>query len=138
MEQSVIMRRIIIGKTLGGLIGGLGWVMLTLLDVDVTTRFKVALLLWYMLLGAVVAMQSMLSYHSILKVELPWWLGATVIGAWLNLILLLFIEPQIIDVSRSLFENVTWLHSSLWFVVEGGLIGWFIGLAVLRDTKDRY
>lgn len=54
-------------------------------------RFRWALLLWYTTMGVIIGVYGFFTYHPILKSPFPWWFRASLIGAWMNLVLSLFI-----------------------------------------------
>ena len=107
-------------------IGGLGWVVLSLFDIQVTAQFKAGLVLWYVVMGSVIALQAQLHFTSLVGFDFPWWLRAFIIGSMLNFVFL-FIESEIVLVSTSLFRFTHWLHHPMLFVLRGidWLVYWF-------------
>lgn len=122
-----LMTRIVIGKSIGFLIGLAAFIFLPrfLPDVEMITRW--GLLLWYTTFGAIIGVFGVFNYHPLFKLPLPWWVRSPVLGAWLNFVLTFFAY----DVMQAMLNN--WLgedsvfNSPFWFVLEGAVIGLIIG-----------
>ncbi len=131
VEESVLFKRIAVGKTLGGLVGLLGFGLLSAFESPVSFSFKLGIVFWYVLLGALVSLQASVDFGRVIRFSIPWWLGAVWVGAGLNFILLLFVATQIEQITAHLIPTGAWLHHPLWFVLEGSLIG----LAIAAVTR---
>lgn len=127
IKPSLTMR-IGIGKLLGFIFGLLGFLTLPLLDANTDFSFRLGILFWYSTVGAIIGVYGVYTRHPVLKIPMPWWFRAPVIGAWMNFVLTLFIQQDI----QSIMVSVTGitdgaLVSPYWFVLEGAIVGLIIG-----------
>lgn len=119
--------RIGIGKLVGLLIGAAGYLSLPWLTGESDHLLQWAVLLWYATLGAIIGVFGVYNWHPILSLPLPWWLRAPLIGGWMNFVLLLFTYERMQSLMASMFGSGSPLSSPAWLVVEGAVIGAFIG-----------
>jgi hypothetical protein len=63
---------------------------------------------------------------------MPWWFRSTLIGAWMNFVLTLFIYDDLTVMLVDLFGENSSLVSPFWFVAEGALVGLLIGYFATR------
>lgn len=135
--------RIAVGKGLGALFGIAGFIFLTVFPIEGDSLFRWGILLWYPTLGAVVGMFGVYTRHPVLKLPMPWWLRAPVIGAWLNFVLTFFAYDAIATAMATLFSADEPLASPYWFTLEGAIVGLIIGYFATRlggegpETVDR-
>ncbi|MDH4127084.1 MAG: hypothetical protein OEW64_15710 [Gammaproteobacteria bacterium] len=127
-----LVTRIAIGKGIGFLVGLAGFVFLPhfLPDADLLLRWGI--LLWYTTFGAVIAVFGVLTWHPILKLTLPWWLRAPLIGAWLNFVLVFFAYDNMAAMLVNLFGEGGVLSSPFWFAAEGAIVGFVIDYFATR------
>ena len=117
------MTRIAIGKAVGFAVGLLGFIFLPFFQPDVGWLFRWGILLWYMTLGAIVGVFGVFAYHPILKIPMPWWLRAPIIGGWMNFVLSFFTYDVMKEMMITMFGEGGILTSPFWFTAEGGLFG---------------
>jgi hypothetical protein len=119
-----ILTRITVGKLVGLLIGAFGFFALPAFGVD-DMRVRFGVLFWYAAVGAIIAMAGVITWHPVLKMKMPWWCMGTLIGAWMNFVLILIawnvFAPMMAD---GRFWGFT---SPWWFVLEGAIVGFVIG-----------
>lgn len=132
VTQPSLIRRIIIGKTIGFLVGLMGFLSLPLFYPDVTDMFRWGILFWYITLGAIIGVFGVINYHPILKVPLPWWFRSSLLGAWMNFILVLFVYQQMQEMMLYFFGKPSMWTSPFWFVLEGAFVGLWIGYLATR------
>lgn len=130
-KPSMIMR-IAVGKTMGLAVGVMGFVLIPYIMPEVGTMFRWAMLLWYTTFGAIIAVYGVFTYHPVLKLPMPWWFRAPIVGAWLNFVLTLFIHGELTAFMTAMFGADGALASPFWFVLEGALIGLLIGYLCTR------
>lgn len=130
LEKPSLMTRIIVGKTTGFVIGLIGLIALPLFVPDATWMLRIAAVLWYTTLGAIIAVFGVFNSHPMLKLPLPWWVRAPSVGAWMNLLAALFAYDRF----GSLIETASggMLSSPYWFVLEGAVVGYLIGLLATK------
>ena len=124
--------RIAIGKGLGALFGIAGFVYLTVFPVEGYGLLRWGILLWYTTLGAIIGMFGVYTWHPILKLPMPWWCRAPIIGAWLNFVLTFFAYDAMAAVMLQTFGADGILTSPFWFTAEGAIVGLIIGFVATR------
>jgi hypothetical protein len=134
-----LITRIAIGKGVGLIFGAIGFVFLAYAMPEVGSLFHWGVLFWYTTVGAVIGVFGVFTYHPILKLPMPWWVRSSMIGAWMNLVLTLFIYDDLAVIMLHFFGENGLLSSPFWFVLEGGIIGLIIGYLATRfggEGKD--
>ena len=124
-----LLTRIAVGKLVGLLIGAAGFFALPAFGMD-DMKLRIGILFWYTAVGAFIGLAGVMTWHSILKMKLPWWFMGIMIGAWMNFLLILFtfevFEPMLAA------NPVMGVTSPWWGVLEGALVGLVLsGLATL-------
>ncbi|MFT5181016.1 MAG: hypothetical protein ACI8S3_000894 [Alphaproteobacteria bacterium] len=124
--------RIAIGKGLGALFGIAGFIYLTAFPVEGEGLLRWGILLWYTTFGAIIGMFGVYTWHPVLKLPMPWWFRAPVLGAWLNFVLTFFAYDTMAAVMASTFGTDGILTSPFWFTAEGAIVGLIIGFVATR------
>ncbi len=127
-----LITRIAIGKAVGLLIGLLAFILAPAMVPDMDLYFRWGLLLWYASIGAVIGVFGVFTYHPILKLPMPWWIRAPVIGAWFNFVLALFAFEKLSVYMNAMFAKGSGMTSPFWIVPEGALVGFLIGFLCTR------
>jgi hypothetical protein len=99
---------------------------------DAPWTLKWGILLWYTTLGAIVGMFGVFAYHPVLKLPMPWWLRAPLIGAWMNFVLTFFAYELMAEALVAVFGAGGALQSPFWFMGEGAIVGLVIGYLATR------
>lgn len=131
-EKPSLVTRIAIGKGIGLLVGLLGFVTLPFFLPEAGWLIRWGILLWYTTLGAIIGMFGVFTWHPVLKLPLPWWFRAPLIGAWMNFVLTFFAYDAMAAMMLSLFGADGLLLSPFWFTAEGALVGLLIGFCATR------
>ena len=126
-EKPSLMMRIAIGKVIGFLFGLAGFMLLPYFLPDAGWLLRWGILLWYTTVGAFIGVFGVVTYHPVLKLPMPWWFRATLVGAWMNFVLVFFAYDAMAAMMVSLFGEGGVLSSPFWFTVEGAIIGLIIG-----------
>ncbi len=132
LSSPSLMTRIIVGKAVGFVVGLVGFLTLPYFSPDADLLLRLGVLLWYTTVGAIIGMFGVYTRHPVLKLPMPWWLRATVLGAWMNFVLTFFAYEKMREILKSMFGAETWFTSPFWFVLEGALVGLFIGYLATR------
>ncbi len=127
-----LVTRIAIGKGLGFLFGLAGFISLPYFLPDAGWMIRWGILLWYTTLGAIIGMAGVFTRHPVLKLPLPWWFRAPMLGAWMNFVLTFFAYDVMSAMMIEVFGAGGLLSSPFWFTAEGALIGLIIGYAATR------
>lgn len=132
LEPSSLMTRIIIGKSIGFAIGLLGFTLLPFLLPEPGWLLRWGILFWYTTVGAIIGVYGIFTWHPILKLPMPWWFRAPVIGGWMNFVLTFFAYDTLQTlIVYNLGENGV-ISSPFWVIVEGMLVGLLIGYFATR------
>ena len=124
--------RIAIGKLIGFIIGLIGFIALPWFWPDATWMLRWGILLWYTTLGAIIGVYGVFTWHPILKLPMPWWFRAPLIGGWMNFVLTFFAWNEMATMLSVMFGADGLLTSPFWFVAEGALVGLLIGYLATR------
>ena len=124
--------RIAIGKAIGFLIGLAGFVFLPWFMPEAGWLIRWGILLWYTTVGAIIGTFGVFTWHPVLKLPMPWWVRAPVLGAWMNFVLTFFTYDTIRQVMDATFGPEGVLDSPFWFVAEGAVVGLIIGYCATR------
>jgi len=131
-ENPSLTIRIAIGKGVGFLFGLVGFLLLPLLFPEGGWLLRWGILLWYATLGAIIGVFGVYTYHPVLKLPLPWWFRAPLIGAWMNFVLTFFAYDTLEAVMLAVFGAQGIMRSPFWFTAEGALVGFLIGYLSTR------
>lgn len=127
-----LMTRIIVGKTVGFIVGLLAFVALPVLVPDAGWLLRFGVLFWYTTLGAIIAVFGVFTWHPIFKMPMPWWLFAPIVGAWMNFVLALIAFDTLDAVMLAIFGTDGILRSPFWICPEGAIVGFLIGYFATR------
>jgi len=127
-----LMTRIAIGKSIGFLFGLVGFIMLPYFLPEAGWLIRWGILLWYTTLGAVIGVFGVITYHPVLKLPMPWWFRAPLMGAWMNFVLTFFAYDVMQAMMTSTFGDDGVLSSPFWFTAEGAIVGLVIGFFATR------
>lgn len=122
-----LVTRIAIGKGVGFLFGLAGMIAVPYFWPDAGWDFRIGVLFWYATVGAVIGVYGVVTWHPVLKLPMPWWFRAPLIGAWMNLLLVLLASHEVTAMMAASFGETGVLNSPYWLVAEGALIGFIIG-----------
>jgi hypothetical protein len=98
-----LMTRIVIGKGIGFTVGLAGLISIPYFMPDADWLFRLGILFWYTTVGAIIGVYGIFTWHPILNLPMPWWFRSTVIGAWLNFVLVFFAYDDLEIALTSLF-----------------------------------
>lgn len=131
-EKPSLMARIAIGKLVGLAVGLIGFVFLPYFLPEVGWLPRWGILLWYTTLGAIIGVFGVFTVHPVLKLPMPWWFRAPLIGAWMNFVLTFFAYDMMKEMLVGLFGEGGMLTSPFWFAAEGAIVGLLIGYLATR------
>ena len=131
-EKPSLMLRIAIGKGIGFLFGLAGFLLLPYFLPDAGWLLRWGILFWYITVGAFIGVFGVVTYHPVLKLPMPWWFRSTLVGAWMNFVLVFFADDVMADMIVAVFGEGGLIASPFWFTVEGAIIGLVIGYFATR------
>ncbi len=141
-ENPSLVTRIAIGKAIGFLFGLIGFIFLPYFLPDAGLLIRWGILLWYPTLGAIIGAFGVFTFHPIVKLPLPWWFRAPLLGGWMNFVLTFFAYDVMQSMMTAVFGENGIINSPFWFVLEGIIVGLIIGYFATRfggegkDTVD--
>jgi hypothetical protein len=127
-----LVTRIAVGKAVGLVVGLIGFVCLPWFAPDAGWLIRWGVLLWYTTLGGLIGMAGVFTWHPMLRLSLPWWLSAPLLGAWMNFVLTFFAYDAMQAILVATFGADGMLASPWWFTLEGALVGLLIGYVATR------
>jgi hypothetical protein len=127
-----LVTRIAIGKGIGFLVGLIGLICLPYFLPDVGWMLRLGILFWYSTLGAIIGVFGVFTWHPVLKLPMPWWFRSTLIGAWMNFVLVFFAYDNMLAIMVHTFGADGTLTSPFWFTLEGAIIGFIMGFFATR------
>jgi len=136
ISQTNLTYRIGTAKLIGLLIGIAAFVSVPYFLSDVPNSFRWGVLLWYPTMGAIIGVFGIYSSHPVFSFKFPWWLRGSLIGAWMNLLLTLFMFNEISTLVAAFMGEYSRYSSAYFFVVEGAIVGLFIDFLVTRLFGD--
>lgn len=122
-----LITRIAVGKGIGFAFGLVGLIFLPYFLPEVGWMPRLGILFWYTTVGAIIGMFGVMTWHPVLRLPMPWWFRASVLGAWMNFVLVFFAHELMAEMMVAVFGEGGALQSPFWFVAEGALIGLVIG-----------
>lgn len=132
IKNPSIVTRIGIGKAVGFVFGLIGFIVLPYFVPDTSWQLRWGILLWYTTLGAIIGVFGIFTYHPVIRIPMPWWFRAPLIGAWMNFVLTFFAYDQFRVFLIALFGAGSVLNSPFWFALEGAVVGLAIGWCATR------
>ena len=103
------------------LFGLAGFIYLTVYPVGDDSLLRWGILLWYTTLGAIIGVFGVYTWNPVLKLPMPWWFLAPLLGAWMNFVLTFFAYDTLAAAMASMFGPEGILSSPFWFVAEGAI-----------------
>lgn len=125
-KKNSLLTRFLIAKFIGFLIGLLAFIILSIFSPYTEFSFRLAMLLWYVNLGAIIAIFGVITRQPVIKFAMPWQIRSILIGAWLNLIVTLFTYRDLHQISISVFGQDNFMTSPYLFILEGAIAGYII------------
>jgi len=132
LSNPSLMTRIVVGKAVGFVVGLVGFLTLPYLSPEADLLLRLGVVLWYTTVGAIIGMFGVYTRHPVLQLPMPWWLRATMLGAWMNFVLAFFVYEKMQVILISMFGTESLLTSPFWLVLEGALVGLIIGYLATR------
>jgi hypothetical protein len=125
-----ITNRLIVGKTIGLVVGLAVFLIAPLLGITLDLKFGLGLIFFYTLLGAMIAFVGMFEKHPILNFKMPWWFRGLVMGLVMHAMLVLLSYDQLVIMLQEM--NFLGLTSPWWALVDGAILGLVMAFA---ETK---
>ncbi len=127
-----LITRIAIGKLVGFVFGLIGFITLPYFMPDASSMLRWGILFWYPTIGAFIGVFGVFTWHPVLKLPMPWWFRAPLVGGWMNFVLTFFAYDVMKVMMTTLFGADGILTSPFWFAAEGAVVGLLIGYFATR------
>ena len=134
--SAALAKRVGIAKGVGFVIGLAGFLTLPFIWPEADWMIRWGILLWYTTLGGIIGIFGSSTWHPILKMNLPWWVLAPSIGAWMNFVLTFFAYDTMAAAMLSIFGADGMLASPFWFASEGAVVGLVIAYVANKYGGD--
>jgi hypothetical protein len=131
-EKPSLTMRVAVGKIIGLAFGLAGFIVLAVFYPETGWRAAWGILLWYITVGAIIGVFGVFTYHPVLKMPMPWWFRAPVLGAWMNFVLTFFAYDMLEEMMIAFFGLNGLFESPFWFALEGAIVGLVIGYLATR------
>lgn len=132
IQNNSLLTRIFIGKSIGLLNGAIAFAIVPYYIAGATLHLRVGVFLWYITIGAIIAIFGVINWHPILKTPVPWWIRAPFLGGWMNFVLSLFLyESYDIGAAYSYYLG-SFPQFATAMVLEGMIVGFVIGFFATR------
>ena len=92
------------------------------------------ILFWYPTIGGIVGISNAIKQDFLF--DLPWWLRAPTLGAWMNFMAAMLSQGEVQEFSVIIQLSSGLLSSPFWFVLDGLVIGTLCGFASV--TVENY
>jgi len=131
-EKPSLATRIVVGKSIGLVIGLIGLIVIPRLWPDLGWMWRIGFLFWYTTVGAFVGLIGVMTRHPVTNLPMPWWFRSAFVGAWMNFVLTLLIYDALAEMLIDLLGPDSAFLSPFWFVAEGALVGLLMGFFATR------
>ena len=126
-SQPPFIAGITCAKSVAFLLGLLVFVVLSFFEPEISLVKRLALLFWYPTIAGVAAATNALDLTTFKPFCWRWWQRTVLIGAWLNLVVVLFTSDTMQNFSMVVLLSFGQLTSPFWFVMDGAMIGFIAG-----------
>ena len=103
-----------------------------MVPVDDGNLLRWGILLWYTTFGAIIGIFGVYTWDPVLRLSIPGWFLAPLIGAWLNFVLVFFAYDSFVAIQVAIFGANGIFASPFWFAAEGAILGFIIGYFATR------
>ena len=131
-----LMQRTAVAKTLGFIIGLIGFFFIRAFAPDADPLMAWAFLALYLTIGGVVGVIGSITHMPIFNVPYPPALRGGIMGAWFAILAVLFGYQNLTDLLMQMDFLPSFLQSTVWIIVEAAIIGALLDVIVTRVIGD--
>lgn len=132
INRRSISGRLVIGKTIGALVGILTMLLLPQFNIPVFSMFGLGTLIMFLLMGSMTAFMGIFDRHPALNFKMPWWVRGPLVGVTFMLMYVLFTYDTLEVIIKSPLISWMGLESPFWALIDGIFFG---GLMGYLETK---
>lgn len=122
-----ISGRIVIGKTIGLVVGIITILLLPLFNISMLSMFGLGTLLMFVIMGAVTGVMGIFDRHPVFDFKMQWWFRGPLIGATFMLMYILLTYDTMELMMQSSLVTWTGLTSPFWAILDGMFLGGIMG-----------
>ena len=122
-----ITGRIVIGKTIGLLLGIVVILFLPSFNIPMMSMFGLGTLAMFVLMGVMTGFMGIFDRHPALDFTMPWWLRGGIVGFFFMLMYVLFTYETLELVMQSSLVSWMGLTSPFWALADGIFFGALMG-----------
>jgi len=129
-----LMKRVAIAKTVGFIIGIIGFFLIPLIMPDASTMFLVGIILWTTIIGGMIGIMGIMDYHPVLKMKMPACFRGAIVGGSLNLalVMLAYNDMSALMNTATIFAGA----SPFWLIFDGIIIGIIIDKIATKKAGE--
>lgn len=129
--ESKLLNRVAVWKLLGFVFWWIAFILLTSFFPEADMQFKIAILFWYITIWAFVGLMWVMDKHPFFP--MPWWIRWSLIWAWMNFLLVLFIHDYLVQIASQ--TCYAW-YSPYWLVLEWLIIWALIDYIITKCYSE--
>lgn len=136
LHKKSVFKRIVVGKLIGLVVGGISFAMLPLYGLAGETMFGLGMWLAFILMGGTIGLLGIMTQHPIFDFRLRFWMRGAVVGFSFMLMVILLGYEQIQAIMSSPLVSWVGLKSPFWALIDGTLIGIFMGWVATKVAGE--
>ncbi|HEY5713994.1 MAG TPA: hypothetical protein VIT68_01455 [Candidatus Gracilibacteria bacterium] len=136
IHRHSVAGRVAVGKIIGLLVGLLIFFGAPSMGLELSTRFALGLILFYVMLGAFVGLMGVMDHHPIFKFKMPYWLRGIIIGVGMHLMLVLLAYDQMSLIMQLKIVQSMGFSSPFWVLIDGAVLGFLMEFIVTRHCGE--
>lgn len=137
-EKPSLLARVTVGKSIGLVFGVIAFIVLPMIDADVSLAFRFGFAFWLILIGAFIGLVGVMTFHPVLHMPMPWWVRGPMVGGFMMFNLWLVSGGQLDALAVTMFGTGSVFANGAWSIVDGLGIGLIMaGLATAIGGEGR-
>jgi hypothetical protein len=131
-----ITGRLIVGKTLGFLLGGIAFFIMPFFVPEISMQFNLGMWLLFILMGVMIGFIGIFTTHPFFNIKMPWWIHGSVVGGTFGLLLaLLSYDTILIFMNLEIVQRMGF-HSPYWVMIDTTIYGLIISYVTKKISGD--
>lgn len=134
MFKSKMANRLVIAKSLGFIIGLMGFFALPYVFPAADIYLRLAILFWYTTFGSIIGIFWLINVHPVLSwFKMPWYFRWIFMWGWLNFLIALFMYHNLWDLM--IWTAFEWM-SPFWLIAEWMIVWLIVDFASTKCAWD--
>jgi hypothetical protein len=135
-KQHSVTGRIVVGKSIGLIIGFLVMLFLPTFNMPMISYFSVGTLLFFVLMGAVIGFMGQYDRHPAFNFKMPWYVRGPLVGMFFLLMYILFTYDELSFIMESALVSWMGFESPFWALIDGAVIGGIMGFVETKAAGE--